>query len=63
MKFHFKPINVFAMKKAIKNMDSSKAFQIDNIPPKILKQNDDICSGVLPVNLNRSIAREYFLTI
>ena len=46
VKFHFKPINVFAMQKAIKNMDSSKAFQIYNIPPKIMKQNDDICSGV-----------------
>ena len=48
------------MQKAIKNMDSSKAFQINNIPPKILKQNNDICSGVLSVNLNRCIAKGIF---
>ena len=37
----------------ITNMDSSKAYQTDNIPPKFLKQNDDICSVILSSDLNR----------
>ena len=46
-------------------MDSSKAYQTDNIPPQILKDNVDICTlssdfnsciynGILPNNLKHA---------
>ena len=41
-------------------MDSVKAFQTDNIRPEILKQNDDICSGILFANFNTCIAEGIF---
>ena len=49
------------MLKAIENLDVSKSFAKDNIPPKIINENKDIFSIVLtngmrnfifPVNLN-----------
>ena len=55
-KFHFQPISVSTMQRVIQNMDSSKTFQSDNIPPKILNQNDDICSGILVANFKTCIA-------
>ena len=54
-KFHFQSINVSTMQRVIQNMSSSKIFQTDNIRPKILKQNDDICSGILFANFNTCI--------
>ena len=36
-------------------MDSSKASQKDNIPIKILKDNNDICTLVLTADINRCI--------
>ena len=41
-------------------MDSSKAYQKNNIPPKILKQNDDICSLVLSSDMNRCVENGKF---
>ena len=40
----------------IKNMDSNKAYQQDNIPPKLLKTSSDISAIVLSVDLNRCIS-------
>ena len=51
-KFSFLPISEKNIQKVIKNMDSSKAYQKNNIPSKILKQNDDICSLVLSSDMN-----------
>ena len=40
-KFSFDPISESSIHNAIINMDSSKAYQTDNIPPQILKDNVD----------------------
>ena len=45
--FNFLPISISDMEKQIGNLDSSKAYQKDNIPSKALKDNRDICSIVL----------------
>ena len=37
----------------IQSVDSTKAFQKDDIPPKMLKANEDICSIVLMSDINR----------
>ena len=58
--FSFQPISNKNMQMVITNMDSSKAYQTDNIPPKILKQNDDICSVILSSDLNRCIENGKF---
>ena len=41
-------------------MNTSKAFQANNIPPKILKENRDIFSEILYNNLNNSICNAKF---
>ena len=43
------------MHNEICNLDTSKAYQKDNIPPKLLKDNNDICSIVLSSDINRCI--------
>ena len=42
------------------NIDSSKAYQKGNIPPKLLKENDDICTIVLYPDINRCIEKRKF---
>ena len=44
----------------IQNVDTSKAFQKDDIPPKLLKANVDICSIVLTSDVNRCIVNATF---
>ena len=44
----------------INNLDSSKAYQINNIPPKFLKETADICTIVLCKDINRNIEKECF---
>ena len=44
----------------IKNIDSSKAYQKDNIPPTILKQNNELSSLVLTRDINRCIDKGIF---
>ena len=41
-------------------MDSSKTYKKDNIPPKLLKANGDICSIIIIPDLNRCIANGTF---
>ena len=36
-------------------MDSTKAFQKDNIPPKILKANVDVCKSFLCYDIDKCI--------
>ena len=38
--FNFLPISILDMHNEICNLDTSKAYQKDNIPPKLLKDND-----------------------
>ena len=58
--FDFQPISGSGIQMVIQNMDSSKAYQIDNIPPMILMLNGDICSDVLSSILNSSITNGTF---
>ena len=44
----------------IQSIDNSKAFQKDDIPPKSLKANVDICSIVLTSDVNRCIVNGTF---
>ena len=39
----------------INKIDPSKAFQTENIPPKVLKENTDICSMTLLSDTNKCI--------
>ena len=41
----------------IKNVDSSKAYQKDNIPPKVLKENSDVVSRFLKDDMNLNIGK------
>ena len=45
--FSFQPISEHIMQLVINNIDASKAYQKNNILPKILKENCDICTIVL----------------
>ena len=40
--------------RVIKNIDSSKAYQKDNIPPKMLNENGDVLSSFLKDDINLS---------
>ena len=51
-KFSFLHVSDEHVSKVIDSIDSSKAYQNDNIPPKILKQNKDISALVLSRDIN-----------
>ena len=44
----------------INDIDSSKSYLKDNIPPKILKENNDICAIVLSSDINQCISKGKF---
>ena len=44
--FNFQPVSEKDMTYMIQSVDSTKAFQKGDIPPKMLKANEDICSIV-----------------
>ena len=58
--FNFKPISEEDMTYMIQSVDTSKAFQKDDIPPNILKANIDISSIVLTSDVNRCIVNGNF---
>lgn len=58
--FNFHPISNEDIEKQLFYMNTSKAFQANNIPPKILKENRDIFSDILSNNLNNSICNAKF---
>ena len=58
--FAFQPISESSTLKVILDMDSSKTYQKDNIPPKLLKANGDICSIIITPDVNRCIANGKF---
>ena len=45
--FNFLPISILDMHNEICNLDTSKAYQKDNIPPKLLKDNNDMFHCVI----------------
>ena len=53
--FEFTHISVSTTREVILNTDTSKAYQIDNIPPKLIRENEDICSFVVFSDVNRCI--------
>ena len=44
----------------IQSIDSTKAFQKNDIPPNFLKANEDICSILLTTDINRCIVNGTF---
>ena len=60
LSFEFEPISESSTLKVILDMDSSKTYTKDNIPPKLLKANGDICSIIITPDLNRCIANGTF---
>ena len=44
----------------INNLNTSKAYQKNNIPPKLLKENADVCASVICNDINSNIERGYF---
>ena len=53
--FSFQHVSDDNILKVIDSIDSSKAYQKDNIPPKLLKQNKDISALVLANETDRCI--------
>ena len=58
--FNFDPISESSIYYIISNIDSAKAYQKDNIPPQILKDNVDICSYVLFSDVNKCMYNGVF---
>ena len=58
--FFSREISESSVVKSIEKLDSSKAYQKDNIPPKILKASDDISALVLCSDINRCISEGRF---
>ena len=52
-KFSFDPMSELDILIVINKIDPSKAFQTENIPPKVLKENADICSMTLLSDTNK----------
>ena len=48
------------MLKVIEDLDSSKSYQKDNIPTKMLKDNKDICTIILTTDIKRCIRDSIF---
>ena len=51
----FHPISELSIHNAINNIDSTKAYQQDSIPPEVLKVTSDICCIVLNSDMNECI--------
>ena len=59
-KFSFQYVTENDISLVIKNIDASKSYQKDNIPPKLLKDNDDICALVIYNDINQNINKGQF---
>ena len=53
--FSFKHVSAGTVLEIINSIDSSKAYQKDNIPPTILQQNSELSALVLTRDINRCI--------
>ena len=58
--FSFLPISDKRIHSVVSNMDSSKAYQSNNIPPKVLKDTADICITILSSDINNCILNGVF---
>ena len=58
--FNFQYISESSILKVIEDLDTSKSYQKDNIPPKILKENKDICCIILTTDISRCIKNGTF---
>ena len=58
--FSFHPIFELNIHTAINNIGSSKAYQKNNIPPKVLKENSDVCAIVIRSDINKCISKGEF---
>ena len=58
--FSFDFISESSIHSIISNIDSSKAYQNNNIPPQILKDNVDICTVFLSSDINKCIYNGIF---
>ena len=58
--FHFREVELDEMENEILALNIKKATTFKNIPPKILKQNADICTPHLKYILNSSFQSEIF---
>ena len=56
----FRPISETCIHSLISDMDSSKAYQSNNIPPKVLKDNADIFTTILSSDINNCILNVIF---
>ena len=59
-KFSFQDVTKSDISLVIKNIDSSKSYQKENIPPKLLKENNDICALVIYNDINKNISKGKF---
>ena len=59
-RFSFENISLEDVKKVTRELDFSKAFQLLDIPTKIIKQNADIFCEFFFVNINHSINNSAF---
>ena len=59
-RFFFKNVSLEDVKKVTRGLDTTKASQLLDIPTKINKQNADIFSGFLFININHSINNSIF---
>ena len=58
--FNLQTLSNDEVEKQLFQLDTSKAFQADGIPPKILKENNDIFSKILTDDLNNSTTTAKF---
>ena len=58
--FSFLAVSENDVCRVIRNIDSSKAYQKDNIPPKILKENADVLSSFLKDVINLNLVKGEF---
>ena len=58
--FSFYPISESDIYSVINNIDSSIAYQKNNIPPKVLKDSGDICAIVLSSDMNLCTSKGKF---
>ena len=58
--FSLLPISETRIHSLISNMDSPKAYQSNNTPPKVLKDNPDIFTTILSSDINNCILNGIF---
>ena len=58
--FSFRPVNYEEVLTKLKNLDMSKATQLEGIPTKIVKENLNIFATFLVKDINACIRKEEF---